>query len=145
SDIPASGKWKSPLYMVGALFLNHLNVTLPVKALFFSGLDIALVLLTVIYVVRRLTGSQIDGGVAAAAPLRRAALLCLAGIFVVWGYGLLRGGDFRFSLWQVNRVIYLPCIFLLFSATLRGPADSRAFGIALLLAALIRALLAAYV
>jgi len=148
SDVPASGKWRSPLYTVGALLLNHLNVTIPVKALFFSGGDVALVLLAATWIVRRLTRSQIDvrGQVPPAPPMRSAALLCLVAVFVVWGYGLLReGADVRFSLWQVNRVIYMPCLFLLYCAGIRGPEDSRALGIALLVAALVRALLAAYV
>ncbi len=148
SEVPASGLWRSPLYPVGAVLLQHLNKTMPVKALFFSGLDLALVLLAATWAFRRMTGSQVDvrGHVPPAAPLRTAGLLCIVAIFVVWGYGLLRAGaDFRFSLWQVNRVIYLPCIFLLYCAGVRGPSDARAFGIALLVAALTRALLAAWV
>jgi len=147
TEIPAAGLWRSPLYTVGALLLAHMNLTIPVPALFFSGLDLALVLFTVIWLVRRTTASDLDmrGHVPAAPPLRTAALLCIASIFFVWGHGLLRdGADFRSSLWQVFRVIYLPCVFLLYCAGIRGPADSRKFGIALVVAALIRALLAAY-
>jgi hypothetical protein len=147
TEIPASGLWRSPLYTVGALLLAHMNLTIPVPALFFSGLDLALVFLTVIWVVRRTTASSLDmrGRFPAAPPLRTAALLCIASILFVWAHGLLReGADFRSSLWQVFRVIYLPCVFLLCCAAIRGPADSRKFGIALVVAALIRALLAAY-
>ncbi|HEX9486852.1 MAG TPA: O-antigen ligase family protein [Gemmatimonadales bacterium] len=146
-EIPAAGLWRSPLYVAGALLLSHLNVTIPIKALFFSGLDLALVLLAATWAFRRMTASHVDlrGHVPPAAPLRSAALLCLVAIFVVWGYGLLRdGADFRFSLWQVYRVIYLPCVFLLYTAGIRGSGDGRAFGIALILAALVRACLAAY-
>jgi hypothetical protein len=148
TEMPAMGLWRSPLYVVGALLLAHLNLTIPVKELFFSGLDLALVLLAGTWVVRRIMGSEIDtrGNVPAATPLRMAALLCIADIFFVWGHGLLAdGADFRNSLWQVFRVIYLPCVFLLCCVGLRGPADSRACGIALIVAALIRAVLAGYV
>jgi len=148
AEIPAMGLWKSPLYVPGALLLTHLNLTIPVSALIFSGLDLALVLLAVIWLVRRLVGSEVDvrGQFPTAPPLRAAALLCLASIFFVWGRGLLgQGADFRFSLWQVFRVVYLPCVFLLYCAGLRGPSDSRAFGIALVLAALVRSALAIYV
>jgi hypothetical protein len=147
SEFPAAGLWRSPLYTLGALLLAHLNVTIPVKALFFSGLDVALVLLTVIWVVRRIMASDVDtrGHVPPAPPLRTAALVCIVAILLIWGHGLLReGADFRFSLWQVFRVIYLPCVFLLYCAGIRGPSDSRTFGIALVTAALIRALLAVY-
>jgi len=148
SEVPASGLWRSPLYVLGSLLLAHLNLTLPFKALFFSGLDVALVLLAAIWVIRRTMGSEVDvrGHVLAAPPLRTAALLCIVSIFCVWAHGLLRTGvDFRFSLWQVFRVIYLPCVFLLYCAGIRGPADNRIFGIALVVAALIRASLAVYV
>ena len=147
SEVPANGLWQSPLYPVGELVLQHLNKVIPVKALFFSGLDVALVLLAIVWVFRRMTGSPLDmrGRIPPAAPLRTTALLSIAAIFLVWGYGLLRAGaDVRFSLWQVNRVIYLPCIFLLCCAAARGPSDARAFGTALVAAALVRALLAAY-
>jgi hypothetical protein len=143
----AVGLWRSPLYVPGALLLGHLNLTIPVKALFFSGLDLVLLLLAITWVVRRLAGSDVDtrGQFPTAPPLRGAALLCIVAIVFVWAHGLLwQGADFRFSLWQVFRVIYLPCVFLLYSAGLRGPSDSGRFGVALVVAALIRALLAVY-
>src|SRR5207249_3848869 len=94
SEIPASGLWRSPLYTLGALLLSHLNVTIPIPALFFSGLDLALVLLTATWIVRRTTGAEVDvrARVPAAAPLTIAALLCIASILFVWGHGLLREG-----------------------------------------------------
>src|SRR5262249_30346079 len=144
----ASNKWSMPLATLGALLLGHLNVTIPIKALFFSGADLLLLLLAGVWVWRRMTSSQIDlrGNVAVAAPMRSAALVALVGIGVIWAFGLVRSGaDFDKSLWQVKQVIYLPCIFLLYSAGLRGPSDSRALGIALLLAALVRACLAIYI
>jgi hypothetical protein len=59
---------------------------------------------------------------------------------------MLRGGfSFGNSLWQIFRIIYLPSVFLLYCVGLRGPKDTRALGIALLAAALLRALMAAYV
>ncbi|HKC58506.1 MAG TPA: O-antigen ligase family protein [Myxococcales bacterium] len=148
SEFPATGLWRSPLYVLGALLLSHLNLTIPIDALFFSGLDLVLVLLVATWVGRRMTASDVDirGHVPPASPLRAAALLCICSIFFIWGRGLLStGADFRFSLWQVFRVIYLPCVFLLYCAGLRGPSDSRAFGIALVCAALIRASLAVYI
>jgi O-Antigen ligase len=148
SEVPANGFWRSPLYLLGSLLLAHLNLTLPFKGLFFSGLDLALALLALLWAVRRMTSSEVDirGHVPPAPPLRSAALLCIAAILLIWGHGLLRtGADFRFSLWQVFRVIYLPCVFLLYCAGVRGPSDSRTFGIALVVAALIKAAIAAYV
>jgi len=148
SEAFAELKWASPLAPLGTLLLGHLNLSIPVESLFFSGLDLALVLLTVIWVVRRIHGSEVDlrGRVAAAPPLQRAALVCLGTIGLVWALGMAQGGfSFANSLWQVFRVVYLPCVFLLFCAGGRGPADARPLGIALLLAALVRASVAIYV
>jgi hypothetical protein len=147
-EVPASGKWNSPLHVVGALLLAHINYTIPVKALFFSGVDLALLLFAGVWVFRRMTFSEIDvrGHIAPARPLRLAALLCLGTILVIWGFGVARGGaDLANSFWQVARIVYLPCVFLLFCAGLRGTADSRPLGIALLVAALLRACVAIYV
>jgi hypothetical protein len=147
SEAFANAKWKSPLATLGALLLAHLKVTIPSEALFFSGLDLALVLLAVIWVVRRMGRSQVDlrGHIPPAPPLRRAALISLAAIGVVWLFGMVQTGfSFSDSLWQIFRVVYLPCVFLLFCAALRGPADARALGIALVCAALLRAAIAIY-
>jgi len=147
AEAPPVHLWTPPFYTLGALLLTHMNTVVPVKALMFSALDVLLVLLIGIWVARRMGGAQIDlqGHVPPAPPLRRAVLFCLAAIAFVWGFGMLRDGfSFSNSLWQVHRVIYLPCIFLLFTAGLRGPADTRALGITLVAAALLRACIAIY-
>lgn len=148
TEIPADGQWRSPLYTVGALMLAHINLTIPIKALIFSGLDLALALLIAIYVVRRIAGLRTDvrGQVPVAGPLRSAGVLCLVTIAVLWAFGMARAEpDFGNSLWQIFRLIYLPSVFLLFCAALRGPSDARALGTAFLLAALLRASVAVYV
>lgn len=147
-EVMAAGKWSSPLHVVGALLLAHINYTIPVKALFFSGVDLALVLFGGLWAFRRMTFSQIDvrGHIAPARPLRIAAFFGLGTILLIWAFGVARGGaDLGNSFWQVARVLYLPCVFLLFCAGLRGPSDGRSLGIALLVAALVRACMAIYV
>ncbi len=144
----AANRWHSPLAVLGALLLAHLNVTIPVKALFFSGLDLVLLFFACVWAIRRMTGSQVDvcGHVPPAQPVRQAGLISLAAVFLFWGFGMLQGGfSFGDSLWQLFRLVYLPCVFLLFCACLRGPEDARPLGIALLLAALFRACVAIYV
>jgi hypothetical protein len=148
NEAPAAGFWRSPLYTVGALMLSKLNLTLPVPALVFTGLDLALAVLVMIWVWRRMTGSNIDvaGHVPPASPLRAAGQLCFVTVFLIWGSGMLRAGfSFDNSLWQVFRVIYLPTVFLLFCAGLRGPADAPALGAGLVASALLRAGMAIYV
>ncbi len=147
SDVPAQGQWRSPLYTAGALLLAHLNVTLPYKALLFSGLDIVLVYLVVIILWRYLVRSKIDGveHITAAHPMRVLALVSLGATAWIWAYGYLRGGaDVASSLWQIERVAYLPIFFLAFQHALR-PGDSAALAKVLVAAACIKACVALYV
>jgi O-antigen ligase len=147
SDVPACGLWRSPLYTVGALLLTHLNVTIPLRPLIFSGLDLVLGYLIFVTFCRHMLRPARDRAVAPGArPMRTLALACLAGAFWMWTYGMARGGaDFGSSLWQVQRVIYLPIIFLLFRHAFRGPRDHEAIGKVLVFAACARALLAIYI
>ena len=147
SEAFGAGVWQSPIHLVGALFLQKMNSTLRVPQLVFSGLDLALVLLAAALVARRIArpASADPAYVPAAAPVTRAAMICLATIFVAWGFGIARGGSFGNSLWQVFRVIYLPTVMLLFSAGLRGRADAGRLGAVLIVAALYRAVLAIHI
>src|SRR5580658_1104972 len=148
SDTPACGQWKSPFYDAGAVLLVHLNVTLPYKALVFSGLDVILVYLFVVAAVRRLTGSRIDppAGIGGAGPVGFFAGLSLAGAAWMWAYGIAMGGaDVGSSLWQVQRVAYLPALVFLFQLAFRGPADTAALGKVIVSAACLKALLALYI
>jgi O-antigen ligase len=58
---------------------------------------------------------------------------------------MLRGGTVSWSLWQLDRVVYLPLVFLLFQAGLRGPKDHAALARVLVSAAMLRACMALYV
>jgi hypothetical protein len=148
-DVPAAGLWRSPLYTFGALMMAHLNVTLPRhRSLLFSGLDVVLLLLGAIAVRRRLAHSPVDGDghVPAAAPMRLFAAMTLAGAAWMWLYGMSRGGaDVASSLWQVQRVAYLPVVFWLAQGALRGPADLPVLGAVLIGAASVRAAMALFV
>ncbi len=146
SEAFGAGVWRSPLHIVGALFLQKMNVTLPARFLVFSGLDVALLLLTLALIAQRLRLHRTDPErVPSPRPIRYAALAALGTILVVWAFGIGRGGSFGNSLWQVFRVIYLPCVVLLFSAGLRGPADAGRLGKALVAAALVRAAMAIHI
>jgi disulfide bond formation protein DsbB len=63
----------------------------------------------------------------------------------MWLWGMARGGaDVSSSLWQMQRVVYLPLFFILFEIALRGPSDRKALGKVVVAAACIKALLAIY-
>lgn len=147
-DDPASGAWKSPLYNVGAVLMVHLNVTFDHKWMMFSGLDVILVYLLGVALYRWASRSRIDsaGRPAVARPMRFFVLLVPAAALGMWVWGVARGGaDFASSLWQVQRVGYLPIFFVLFAVALRGAHDRAALAKVFILAACIRAALAVYV
>src|SRR6187551_2316902 len=117
SEMPASGQWQSPLFMLGSLMLTHLKQTIG-GSFFFSGMDIMLACLGVVTWMRRTSGNPIDryGAAATPRPMVKLAHLALAGMIFVWFVGKIRGGaDNSMAMWQLDRVMYVPLIFLLFS------------------------------
>jgi O-antigen ligase len=151
ADCTPSDKWDPPFYTLGAIVLNHLNTVdrnyAALSWCSFSGIDVLIVILLGIAMFRRATGSQIDrrGAVATPKPLVQLALLALVAPAIAWVFGMLRGGEFRWSLWQLDQVVHLPLIFLLFHFGLRGPKDHAALSRVLLYAAGYKALLALYI
>jgi O-antigen ligase len=141
----ACGLYSSPLAPLGALLLAHWNTILGFKPLVFSGFDLALVVLFVIALYRRASGSRIDGPefVESASPLRFFAGVTVAAAFILELWGAVHGGmDFSNSLWQVQHVAYLPILFLLFDLAFRGPRDFPAIAKVVVAAALVRAAVA---
>jgi hypothetical protein len=146
-DAPSMMQFKTPLYPIGAILLTHWNTfdrggllgIFPI-----SGIDVLLVAAAVIGLSRESSRSQIDRRDRSPTPrpLVRLAWLALAAIPFIWIPGLLRGGDFGKSLWQVFKVIYVPLFFLLFHLGLRGPDDVRRMGKLLFSAAMIKAIMA---
>jgi hypothetical protein len=148
SDMPACGQWKSPLYEVGAVLLVHLNVTLGRKALIFSGLDLMLACMFFVAGYRAVSGSRIDAPVdgRGKGPIGTFAALSLAAMTWMWLYGLARGeSDVASSLWQVQRVAYLPLVLLLFQLAFRRAGDVAALGKLVVAAACLKAVLAIYI
>lgn len=158
AEQPASGLWQSPLYIVGALLLANLNTTLPIKALRFSGLDLMVGYLLVVIVYRKARSAAADrsrlsvdssidqrGMVQTAGPLGIFAGVSLFTLLAIWAWGLARGGDFTNSLWQTHQLLFLPILFFLFQAGLRGPKDQAALGRVILASACIKAMVAVYV
>src|SRR5438045_3428637 len=59
SEMPAAGQWQGPLFILGALMLQHLKQTIG-GGYFFSGMDIMLASLGVITWLRHSSGNSID-------------------------------------------------------------------------------------
>jgi hypothetical protein len=147
SELPAWGAWQSPVYWIGALMLTHMNGAAGASFLFFSGMDLCLGIVVIIALLRKFNGSRIDriDRVPTPQPLLRLAYVAIGAILFTYISGVIRGGDPTFARWQVDRVIYLPVVFLIFQMALRGPKDYAALAKVLLSAALVRASLAVYI
>jgi hypothetical protein len=140
AEHPAEGHWASPLQPLGVLLYDNLNNITGIRSLRFSGMDLLLAVLVLVVVVR---GPNAD-----AIPAPRALHRCLgvAWLAVIWleAWGLLRGGDFKASLWQIRPLFWAPVVAYIFSASLRGPRDHAAIGAAVVSAAILKAALGAY-
>jgi O-antigen ligase len=146
-EAPACGMWKSPLYTLGAMLLVHLNQTLPIKGLIFSGVELVFFYFFLLIAYRRFSQARgLHTGRDTARPMRVFALVCMAGAGWIWIYGALRGDfNFAFSLWQMQRIIYLPIVVVLCQEMLTTRRDAVAYGKIILVAACIKALLAIYI
>jgi len=140
-DAFACGRWVTPWMLVGSVLWAKLNLVVPLSPLVFSGFDLLALLLFTVVVHRHLRGSALDrtGWVDSAAPIRTVALLSIVAVLWMFAYGMVRGGEFRFALWQSTRWIYLPLVYALMNQALRGPGDATMVGRVVLAAGLFRA------
>ena len=145
NPVDAGGRWKSPLYPLGALLLANLNLSLPVRALRFSGLDVLMGLLIVVILARQAVRPRERGERRAARPMAWAAALWFVAVLVLWAYGLAHGGDFRNSLWQCHQLLVVPLAYFVYQSTIRGPREYRALAGVIVAAACIKACLALWV
>jgi hypothetical protein len=152
---PAEGfpwrDWTAPFTSLGALLLTHWN-TIDRSAKWMSpavlsGMDILFAVLGLVAYQRRKRRARMDyaGAFATPAPMKTLARVALLSVGVVWLSGMAKGGDFGMSLWQVNNVVYLPIVFLLFQESIRGPQDFATLLKVLCAAAIYRSVFAIYV
>lgn len=146
-EIPASGLWKSPIFIIGEMLLSKANDWTGVRPLVVTGVDCVVGYLLVVMVYRRATGSRIDleGQEQTAWAMALGAFITFAGTLWVWGYGLARGGNFGNSLLQIYKLLYVPLLFFLCQAAFRGPKDHWAIAKVILGAAIYRSLFAIFV
>jgi O-Antigen ligase len=139
--------FRTPWWVLGTAMLGNLNLVTKISAMKFSGFDLAILYLFIIQIHRRAAGNTIDqqGLSPSARPMRLAAGLSAAAILTWLGWGLSRGGDFSNSLWQLQKLFYMPVLFLLLHGSLRGGRDFGLLGKVLLAAGVYRAALATYI
>ena len=140
SEQTAAGQWSSPFYPVGRLMLAHFKMTIGWGPI--GGMDLMLMAaIAAFYVQRRATPK----GVGTPQPMITLAHATYATIFFTFVLGKLRGGEMNFAMWQMDRVMYLPTVFLLCQAAFTNAKDYLAVGKVALAAALIRSVQAMYV
>ena len=142
SEQPASNQFSTPFAPFGALTLAHFKYTLG-NWMFFGGMDLLLLGAVVALYVRG--KAAVRGPLGTPKPMIRLAQLTYATIVFVFLVGKWRHGDNSMAVWQIDRVIYLPTVFLLCQAAFTGLKDYIAVGKVALAAAVIRASLAIYV
>jgi O-Antigen ligase len=139
AEMPAAGRWKSPFFYVGGLFLNHFKTVIG-GFWFFGGLDLMLLAAGVAWFLKVRGRSR---GIGTPRPMIRLAQLCYGAILFTFIIGKINGdGDGSMAVWQIDRVMYLPVVFLLCQAAFTGPKDYQAVGKVILVAATMRATLA---
>ena len=137
------GVWHSPLHRLAMLLHSNLNLSLPVKALRFSGFDALCALLGAACLTRALRDQH--EGVRPPRALQLAALATLGTVVALIAWGALRGGDLQQVPWQTHQLAFAGLLALLFSAALRGRLDAPLIGRLVVAAALLKAALACWV
>lgn len=147
-DHSAAPDFEAPFHGLGAILLSHLNTlgrSLGFSWASFSGIDLLIVALGFIAISRRGSKAERFGHVPLPKPFLKLAYLSLISTVWVLFYGTIRGGDVSKAVWQVNRVAYLPILFLIFQASLRGPKDIGSLLKVVLWSGVYKSLLAVYI
>lgn len=140
SEQPAADQWASPFAPVGRLMLAHFKASIGFGPV--GGMDLMLMAAIAAYYLQRRSGPQ---GIATPRPMITLAHVTYATIALTFVLGRLRGGQMGFAVWQMDRVMYLPTVFLLCQAAFSGAKDYLAVGKVALAASLVRATQAMWV
>jgi hypothetical protein len=144
-EVPYSGHWSSPLSFIGRLFFLNLNVVTGVPGLGFTLIDLSVFGFTALFVYRGAMGLKTDEPTAPLPkPLVMGLLLILGAIAWMYLWGALRGGDMRPAKWQLQKLLLMPVLVLLFNIAIRGPQDFRLLGRIIVAAAFTKAFLGAF-
>lgn len=122
---PADGLWKSPLYAPGELLYLNLHKHTGIGALKFSALELAIVVLMLVVVARKLRADDLDdprGLGALPNPMKLAFLSMFGAVVVMMVWGKARGGDVQNALWQARQLFWIPVLGVLFGHSLKTAA-----------------------
>lgn len=144
---PMDGLWNSPLLAPGRLLYLNLHNLTGIEALRFSLFELLILLLVGIIVMRKVLRDPIDDPLGLGVlpnPMKSAFGVFFAAIVFLEAYGLLRGGDFRNSLWQVRQLFWLPMLGVLFGHALKSPGARLGLLRTLMIAAWVRCAMGIY-
>lgn len=136
----AFGIWHTPFVEIGELLTNGFaeKVGLPI-----AGFELLLPVLLLIEAWRRASGGSVGDSVPTAGLMRGALWVFLAGFAWSWGIGIAKGQGL--VIWKVRYLLHIPFFFLFFQIAFRRPADYLPVGIAIVAAAHVKTLIAAWV
>jgi O-antigen ligase len=122
------------------LFQNLSNVGLPGIAM--SPLEALMIEIALIAFLRRRTGereARLPGG-----PIAKAYVAFMAVVLIAELHGLLTGGDFKLSLWELRPQVYGFVMFLLAGSLVRTRRQMLVLGVVLLCAIVFKAVLGTF-
>jgi hypothetical protein len=138
--------WRSPLFPVNFFLSENLSKTLGIEALRFSGAELIFFALIALALVRAFLGLARTGN--RQVPTPAIVIVCsafaLSSVVFLEFLGILRGGDFRQSLWQMRELFWLPILICLFSHAIRGGVDFRPLAYTITAATCIKIAIALY-
>jgi O-antigen ligase len=141
SDQPASGLWESPLFPLGTFLFENLRKSTGIEFLHIPAFDlILLALLAPLLVGRGGTNREATS----ASCLQTTLALDLAALALLELMGLVTGGDFQQSLWQMRPLAYVPLLALVFLRAFSGREDLIAVGRIIIAAALTKCAIGLY-
>ncbi len=139
---PADGLWQSPLYWLGALFLDNLNHTLALPGLAFATLDLvaAILIVRILHARMDVWGPRSEYAHPVAPAVMTALLVYTAALLTLEAWGAIRGGAMDVSLWQIRQMMYLPVFGFVLAEQLQRRRDFELIGRLVVWSALIKAL-----
>lgn len=140
TDNPSDyGPWETPLFQLGLYLFAQLKKSIPIDALVMTGADTLILLLVALTLWKRATGrTRDDQRVTPPLAFQIAWMSGLIIVLVAWGWGLSRGGEFRWSQWQLVQMLHFPMMVGAFSALIPNPKSGDLLMTLILIAAIIK-------
>jgi hypothetical protein len=139
-DRPGNGYWVPPFRPLNVIFYAGLKYWTGITPLSFNLFSLLCLLLFL-----RARKIKPRGFVRPLPEALQMLKVFLITLFVYEVYGLLRGGQGQPSYWQIIQLVSLPICALAFLYSVRGPRDFRALGTVVVVAAVTKGLLVAWV